>query len=41
MRRRYLTGRGVAKLPDEGFRHAKAAVPELMAQMEQSGPVQR
>lgn len=37
---RYLTGRGVPLLPDEGLRHAKAATPALMPELEESGAAQ-
>lgn len=37
---RYLTGRGVPLLPDEGLRHAKAAAPALMPELEESGAAQ-
>ncbi|KAL4458581.1 hypothetical protein ABPG75_013446 [Micractinium tetrahymenae] len=36
---RYLSGRGVPLLPDEGLRHAKAVGPEFLAQLDEAGAV--
>lgn len=38
---RYLSGRGVPRLPDEGLRHAKVAGPELLALLDEAGAVSR
>ena len=38
---RYLTGRGVPRLPSEGLRLAKAVGPDLLAVLDEAGAVSR
>lgn len=38
---RYISGRGVPRLPHQGLQHAKLAGPELLAQLDEAGAVSR